>query len=184
MRNKLWVATAAMTTVVFLAACGTGAGSSTAQTAQATTAEGTQTETAGKDGMYIPETTTKNQAAVLAEVTPAVESAEKNFNADNIQARNLIIWDRMGEEHIMGQTQLAFYYALQEMSGGKITADLYLSGEVDVDATNLPEAYSVTNVGRYQLELAEQNGYAKGAVFGLPYVFQNREHFWAFADSE
>ena len=124
------------------------------------------------------------RSAVLAEVTPAVESAEKNFNADNIQARNLIIWDRMGEEHIMGQTQLAFYYALQEMSGGKITADLYLSGEVDVDATNLPEAYSVTNVGRYQLELAEQNGYAKGAVFGLPYVFQNREHFWAFADSE
>ncbi|MCD8121195.1 MAG: TRAP transporter substrate-binding protein [Clostridiales bacterium] len=184
MRNKLRAATMAMAAMVFLTACSTGEGNNTTQTAQATVASEAQAATTDADGMYIPETTTENQAAVLAEITSAVESTEKNFSVDNIQARNLVVMDRMGEEHIMGQTQLAFIYALQEMSGGKITADLYLSGEIDVDSTNLPEAYSVISVGRYQLELAEQTGYAKGAVFGLPYVFQSRDHFWAFVDSE
>lgn len=186
--KKKAIVTAAVLLSAILAACGSGETASSKEPVQTVEKDAASTEGEQKDALgetsYIPETTTDNQASILSEVTKAVKEAEKNFDASNIQKRNLIFWDRMGEEHIMGQTQLAFLYALQEMSGGQITADLYLSGEVDVDSTNLPEAYSVMDIGRYQLELSAQNGYAKGAVFGLPYVFQNRDHFWAFAESE
>lgn len=186
MKKKIALTMAAVIAATMVTACG---GGSKAETGAATKEETKQESEEVKhsegsaEESYVT-TTTDNQKAVLEEVTEALKNADKSFSAENIQERNLVFWDRMGEEHIMGRTALAFYYALQELSEGKITADLYLSGEIDVDSTNLPEAYSVMDVGRYQLELAAQNGYAKGAVFGLPYVFQNREHFWNFAESD
>lgn len=191
MRRKLAFALAVTLTCTSLVACGgsqqktTEAPSSAASTtASDPTVSETTTADTGSTDMFVPETTTENQASILAEVTEGVSSAPKAFNEDNISERKLVFWDRMGEEHIMGQTEMAFYYALAELSGGKITADMYISGEIDVDSTNLPEAYSVFDVSRYQLELAAQNGYAKGAVFGLPYVIESREHFWNLAESE
>ena len=133
---------------------------------------------------YMPETANENQATILAEVMKLLKSAEKNFNPDNISKHSFTFWDRMGEAHICGQTHLAFAYAMAILSEGKIYSDLMISGEIDLDSTNLAEVYSTIDCARYQLELAAQNGYAKGAVFGLPYVFESRDHVWKFAESE
>ena len=74
--------------------------------------------------------TTSEPAATVA--PDATTQASEDFNIDNINTRNLIFWDRMGTQHIMGRTNQAFADALNELSEGKITSTMYLSGEIEV----------------------------------------------------
>lgn len=190
MKREMTILIAVAIVSAALAGCGSQGNEKSEEAVSAETADHVQsaktpsTTTEAPEIEQLPETTTDNEKAILGEVTTAVKDAPKKFDANNISERNFTFWDRMGEDHIMGQTELAFYYAMNELSQGKITADMMISGEIDVDSTNLPEVYSVCDVARYQLELAAQNGYAKGSVFGLPYLFESREHFWNFAESD
>ncbi len=131
-------------------------------------------------------TTASTTTATAASATPAQTSSAGKFNLDDVREREISLVDRMGEAHIMGKTQLAFGEALKELSDGKITYVSYLSGEIDTGATHVRDMFGSGLIGsaRAQLELMGYYGYEKGAVFGLPYLFADRDHFWKFADSE
>lgn len=121
-------------------------------------------------------------AAATASDAPEQQTSE-TFNIDNINTRNLVFWDRMGTEHIMGRTDQAFADALYELSEGKITSTMYLSGEIEVSGT-VAEQFELIDAARYQLENSASYGFEEGCVFGLPYLFESREHFWKFAESD
>lgn len=116
----------------------------------------------------------------------AAASTEGGYNLDEVQERELTLGDRMGENHIMGRTQIKFAETVKELSGGKIQYVKFLSGEVETGGNHIKDMYStgVINSARGQLELLGYYGYDKGAVFGLPYLFDSRDHFWKFADSD
>ncbi len=111
---------------------------------------------------------------------------EGSYNLEEVKSRQLSLADRMGENHIMGRTQIKFAETIEELSGGKITHVKYLSGEIETGGTHIRDMFSdgVIDSARGQLELLGYYGYEKGSVFGLPYMIADRDHFWKFADSE
>lgn len=128
-----------------------------------------------------------NQGSAGGQAQPAAASGSagsSGYDLTQVRPRSLNILDRMGEAHIMGQTHLTFTRALEELSGGKLTTTRYLSGEIETGNAHLRDDYgTVMDAGRMQLELLGYYGYERGRVFGLPFLFSGREHFWAFADS-
>lgn len=116
----------------------------------------------------------------------ATETAQTpSFNVDNIRKRSITAWERMGTKHIMGRTQTAFCDKLEELSQGKITTNRYLDGELETGGTPKDQFESrIVDSSRYTLELSNYYGFQEGTVFGLPFLFENREHFWRYADSK
>lgn len=170
-RRGLALGMALVFTVMAVAGCG-----SSSSNPQKETAAGPKASEAEVPGTEVPE----------AEGTKAAEAAVGAFNLDEVKERNIILVERMGEQHIMGRTAAAFGDALEELSGGKITTTRYLNGEVETGATHPRDMYSsgVQDAGRIQLEMLNYYGFEKGNVYGLPYLFADREHFWKFAGSE
>lgn len=128
----------------------------------------------------------KNAESTNKEEASTGTNEGTNSELDEVREREITISDRMGENHIMGRTEIVFADALKELSGGKITTKLYLSGEIDPGSPHIKDTYKtgIGTAGRATLELMGFMGYEKGSVFGLPYLFESREHFWKFADSE
>lgn len=109
-----------------------------------------------------------------------------DYDLSDVKVREIALADRMGEAHIMGRTQIKFAETIKELSGGKITYVKYLSGEIEPGGNHVRDMFGtgIIDSARAQLELMNYYGYAKGGVFGLPYVIEDREHFWKFADSD
>jgi TRAP-type C4-dicarboxylate transport system substrate-binding protein len=141
-------------------------------------------------GKSSKETNANKEVSVETKTEAKSENSSGNINGtydlDEVKERTITIADRMGENHIMGRTEKIFADSLKELSGGKITSSLYLNGEIETGSTHIKDGYEMglMDAGRAQLELMGFYGYKEGTVFGLPYLFENREHFWKFADSE
>ena len=88
---------------------------------------------------------------------------------------------------IVGMTGQKFKEAVEELSGGSIIIDLQASGvlgsENDVLDTMLGGGGTV-DISRISAFALTSYGGAKSSLLSLPYVFENREHFWAFAESD
>lgn len=124
-------------------------------------------------------------AAPAASTAASAAAASGSFNLDNIQSRNLIAWERMGSAHIMGRTQAAFCDKLEELSQGKITTTRFLDGELESGGTVKDQFESgIFQCARYTLEMSTYYGFEEGTVFGLPFLFKDRDHFWRYAESD
>ena len=87
-------------------------------------------------------------------------------------------------ETIAGRMDFAFKEKVEELSGGKIKIDLQCSGILG-DNKNVRDIMSQPNS---TIQLTRQGPIAAlsktYSLFLIPYLFENKEHFWRFAQSE
>ena len=91
------------------------------------------------------------------------------------------------EGTIVGEMAKAFKSKLEELSGGSVLVDIQASGVLgseDQILDNLLGGGTVTDVARISAFALSQYGCTKATLLSLPYVFENRDHFWKFADSD
>ena len=91
------------------------------------------------------------------------------------------------EGTIVGELAKAFKTKVEELSNGEITIDIQASGVLgseDQILDNLLGGGNVTDISRISAFALSQYGCTKATLLSLPYVFENRDHFWAFATSD
>ena len=88
---------------------------------------------------------------------------------------------------IVGELATAFKTKVEELSGGSILIDIQASGVLgseDQILDNLLGGGNVTDICRISAFALSQYGCTKATLLSLPYVFENRDHFWKFATSD
>ena len=91
------------------------------------------------------------------------------------------------EGTIVGEMAKAFKSKVEELSGGTVLIDIQASGVLgseDQILDNLLGYGTVSDVCRISAFALSQYGCTKATLLSLPYVFENREHFWNFATSD
>ncbi len=91
------------------------------------------------------------------------------------------------EGTIVGEMATAFKTKLEEISGGTVLVDIQAGGVLgseDQVLDNLLGGGNVTDISRISAFALSQYGCNKAKLLSLPYVFENREHFWNFATSD
>lgn len=91
------------------------------------------------------------------------------------------------EGTICGAMDMKFKEAVEAMSGGSITIDLQGSGVLGVEADILDGMLGGTgtvDICRISAFGLSSYGCDKATLLSLPYTFQDRDHFWTFANSE
>lgn len=91
------------------------------------------------------------------------------------------------EGTIVGEFATAFKTKVEELSGGSILIDIQASGVLgseDQILDNLLGGGTVTDICRISAFALSQYGCTKATLLSLPYVFENRDHFWNFANSD
>ncbi len=91
------------------------------------------------------------------------------------------------EGTIVGELAKAFKSKLEELSGGSVLVDIQASGVLgseDQILDNLLGGGNVTDISRISAFALSQYGCTKATLLSLPYVFENRDHFWKFATSD
>lgn len=88
---------------------------------------------------------------------------------------------------IVGQFGLDFKEKVEEISGGNITIDIQHSGvlgsEEDVLDSMLGGGGTI-DMSRISAFALTSYGGAKSKMLSIPFIFESREHFWNFADSD
>ncbi len=90
-------------------------------------------------------------------------------------------------ETIAGRTDQVFKEKVEELSGGKIKIDLECSGILGDNATVrklITQPGSTIQIARQSTAGFVALGCDSYALLSIPFTFSNREHFWAFAESE
>lgn len=91
------------------------------------------------------------------------------------------------QDSLMGKTADCFKQQVEKLSGGSVTIDIQYSGvlgsEGDVLDTMLggSEAVDIARASSFSLN---NYGVQLTKLLSCPYVFEDRDHFWKFADSE
>ena len=88
---------------------------------------------------------------------------------------------------ICGAMDTKFKEAVEAMSGGSITIDLQGSGVLGSEADvldGMTGGTSTVDISRISAFALTTYGAKKSVLLSLPYTFKNREHFWAFANSD
>ncbi|PWT25732.1 TRAP transporter substrate-binding protein [Butyrivibrio fibrisolvens] len=91
------------------------------------------------------------------------------------------------EGTICGAMDTKFKEAVEAMSGGSITIDLQGSGVLGVEADILDGMLGGTgtvDICRISAFALNSYGCDKATLLSLPYTFQDRDHFWTFANSD
>ena len=155
-RSFLAVAGAA-TAAAALTACG-GSSSSTATSAAGSTAASTAASVAGDAAAAAND---PKVTLVYAEVNPL--------------------------DTIVGQTATHFKEKVEELTGGSVVIDVQASGvlgsENDVLDAILGGSTSI-DMSRISAFALTSYGCNKSKLLSIPFTFENREHFWNFANSD
>ena len=88
---------------------------------------------------------------------------------------------------ICGAMDMAFKEKVEELSGGQIKIDLQGGGVLGVEADILDGITGGTgtvDICRISAFALTSYGTKKAKLLSLPYTFKDRNHFWAFVDSE
>lgn len=88
---------------------------------------------------------------------------------------------------IVGKTDTAFKEKVEELSGGSIKIDLQASGvlgsENDVLDTMLGGGGTI-DISRISAFALTSYGVKKSTLLSIPYIFENRAHYWNFVKSD
>lgn len=88
---------------------------------------------------------------------------------------------------IVGQTATAFKEKVEELTGGSVTIDIQASGvlgsENDV-LDNILAGGDTIDMSRISAFALTSYGCNKSKLLSIPYTFQDRAHWWAFANSD
>ena len=181
MKKRIVSGVLAATMVASLAACGS---SKTAETtaAPATTAAAAEETTAAAEESKDAEETT----------AAAEEAADGDYKVNEAAAADPAVTLTMAEVNplegtICGQMDTKFKEAVEAISGGSITIDLQASGvlgaEQDVLDSMLGGGGDI-DMSRISAFALTSYGASKSVLLSLPYVFESREHFWNFVNSD
>ena len=88
---------------------------------------------------------------------------------------------------IVGQTATAFKTKLEELSGGEIIVDVQASGVLGSEAQILDGVLmggDTIDFVRLSAFALSNYGVKQASLLNVPYTFENRDHFWAFANSD
>ena len=90
-------------------------------------------------------------------------------------------------DSIVGQTATAFKEKVEELSGGSIEIDIQASGvlgsENDV-LDNILAGGDTIDMSRISAFALTSYGCNKSKLLSIPFTFENRAHFWNFANSD
>lgn len=133
------------------------------------------------------------EAAPAAEApaadAPAEEAAEPAADAPaaNDPAVTFVMAEVNPLDTIVGQMDSKFKEEVERLSGGSITIDLQASGvlgsENDVLDTMLGGGGTI-DISRISAFALTPYGGQKSMLLSIPFTFKNRDHFWAFVDSD
>lgn len=138
------------------------------------------------------------EAATEAATTAATEAAAEeapasgDYTVNDAASKDPAVTLTMAEVNpldntICGAMDTKFKEAVEAMSGGSITVDLQGSGVLGVEADILDGMLGGTgtvDICRISAFALSNYGAQKSVLLSLPYTFQNKEHFWAFANSD
>jgi tripartite ATP-independent transporter DctP family solute receptor len=187
MKKKLLSSIVCSAVVVsMLGGCGLQPNTETATTDTAEeTAETTETEAAEEATEESTEAETET-----AEATDVATDAE--YTVNEAAAADPAVTLTMAEvnpidDTICGAMDTKFKEAVEAMSGGSITIDLQGGGVLGVEADILDGMLGGTgtvDVCRISAFALSSYGCDKATLLSLPYTFNDRDHFWTFANSE
>ncbi|MCR5107434.1 MAG: TRAP transporter substrate-binding protein [Lachnospiraceae bacterium] len=131
------------------------------------------------------------EEAAAEEEAPAEEAAAEEASSDAAAAGDPAVTLVMAEvnplDTIVGQMDSKFKEEVEKNSGGSITIDLQASGvlgsENDVLDTMLGGAGTI-QMSRISAFALTSYGGEKSKLLSIPYTFKDRDHFWAFANSD
>ncbi|MDR1559049.1 MAG: TRAP transporter substrate-binding protein [Clostridiales bacterium] len=132
------------------------------------------------------------QTPTAASASPAAESetaAEQQTAAPKpaADAITLVYAEVNPLDTIVGQTGTAFKEKVEELSGGQIIIDVQASGvlgaENDILDTMLGGGGTI-DISRISAFSLSSYGAEKSVLLSIPFTFDNRGHFWNFAESD
>ncbi len=91
------------------------------------------------------------------------------------------------EGTIVGSIAKFFKEKVEELSGGEILIDIQASGVLGTEAQILDGIMmdaGTVDISRISAFALSSYGCKKATLLSLPFVFESREHFWNFANSE
>lgn len=118
---------------------------------------------------------------------PAAEETTSEYPAANDPAVTFVMAEVNPLDTIVGQMDSKFKEEVERLSGGSITIDLQASGvlgsENDVLDTMLGGGGTI-DISRISAFALTSYGGEKSMLLSIPYTFKDRNHFWAFVDSD
>lgn len=175
MRKKLFSALmSASIAVVMMSGCGLNAPATTGSSQEVT-----DTNAGGEGTTEKTENATSTDAGSEYEVNEAA-AADPAVTLTMAEVNPL-------EGTICGAMDMKFKEAVEAMSGGSITIDLQGSGVLGVEADILDGMLGGTgsvDICRISAFALNSYGCDKATLLSLPYTFQDRDHFWTFANSD
>lgn len=184
MKTKRLLASAlAVAMAAGMAACGSSTGSGTSTTAAGssaaeTTAAASTTTTAAASSAAAGETT-------AAGATTAAASGETVKVADD--ATVLVYSETNQLDSQDGMYAQYFKQQVEQLTGGKVTIDIQAGGVLGNESDVLDGMISgagTVDIVRFSCYAFSNYGCKKSALLGLPFLFESRDHFWKFVDSD
>ncbi|MFV0440833.1 MAG: TRAP transporter substrate-binding protein [Lachnospirales bacterium] len=121
-----------------------------------------------------------------AEEPATEEPAEEEAEAE-VEPITFVYAEVNPEDSIVGQTGLKFKEEVERLTDGSVIIDVQASGvlgaENDVLDTMLGGGGTV-DMSRISAFALTSYGGEKSKLLSLPYTFENRDHFWTFAESD
>ena len=123
-----------------------------------------------------------------AQSSPApAQSAAASGDVSSDPKVTLVYAEVNPADTIVGQTAAHFKERVEELSGGSITIDVQYSGvlgsENDVLDAMLGGSTSI-DMSRISAFALNSYGAQKSRLLSIPFTFENRQHFWNFANSD
>ncbi len=115
------------------------------------------------------------------------ENAVENANEGATEQVVLTYAEENSIDSLDGEVAKYFKEKVEELSGGTVTIDIQASGVLGV-ANDVLDGMStnsgIVDLTRVSIFTLNNYGCGKGALTGLPFTFENREHYWAFTETE
>ena len=126
---------------------------------------------------------TKAEAAAETKAEAAAETQAPAADAITLKMAEVNPLDGT----VCGAMDMKFKEKVEELSNGSIIIDLQGGGVLGVEADVLDGMLGGTgtvDICRISAFALTSYGTKKSVLLSLPYTFQNRDHYWAFANSE
>ena len=129
-----------------------------------------------------------SSSSAPAQSSPApAQSAAASGDVSSDPKVTLVYAEVNPADTIVGQTAAHFKERVEELSGGSITIDVQYSGvlgsENDVLDAMLGGSTSI-DMSRISAFALNSYGAQKSMLLSIPFTFENRQHFWNFANSD
>jgi len=126
--------------------------------------------------------------ALLLSSTLLFAAGEKEAAEAGVEKNVKLVYAEVNPlDSIVGKTGVYFKEQVEKLSGGTVTIDIQASGvlgsENDVLDSILGGGTSI-DMSRISAFALTSYGAEKSKLLSIPFTFENREHFWTFANSD